>query len=67
MSDPDNVVVVSFDNDSKPYQALSALKSLSEQGRLAVNNAAVVQRDANAMHSADGSTPKPARPPQKAA
>jgi hypothetical protein len=31
MADPDNVVVVSFEDDSKPYQALSALKSLTDQ------------------------------------
>lgn len=55
MPELDNVVVVSFDDDSKPYQALSVLKSLSDQGRLAVKSAAVVQRDgAGAMHIADG-------------
>jgi uncharacterized membrane protein len=55
MPDLDNVVVVSFDDDSKPYQALSVLKSLSEQGRLEAQSAAVVQReDTGAMHIADG-------------
>ena len=55
MSEVDNVVVVSFDDDSKPYQALSVLKSLSDQGRLAVKSAAVVQRDSTgATHIADG-------------
>ena len=55
MSDLNNVVVVSFEDDSKPYQALSALKSLSDQGRLTVKSAAVVQRDdAGAVHIADG-------------
>lgn len=55
MSNLDNVVLVSFDDDSKPYQALSAVKSLSDQGRLDVKSAAVVERDgAGAMHIADG-------------
>jgi uncharacterized membrane protein len=55
MSDLDNVVVVSFEDDSKPYQALSALKSLTDQGRLTVNSAAVVQRDGTgSLHIGDG-------------
>jgi uncharacterized membrane protein len=55
MPELDNVVVVSFDDDSKPYQALSVLKYLSDQGRLAVKSAAVVQRDSTgATHIADG-------------
>jgi hypothetical protein len=62
MSDLDNVVVVSFEDDSKPYQALSALKSLTDQGRLTVNSAAVAP-----CTSATDSTPKPAKPPRRAA
>jgi len=55
MSDLDNVVVVSFDDDSKPYQALSALKSLSDQGRIVAKSAAVVQRqDTGGLHLSDG-------------
>jgi len=55
MTDLDNVVVVSFDEDSKSYQALSVIKSLSEQERLEAKSAAVVERDpSGALHIADG-------------
>jgi hypothetical protein len=33
VSDLDKIVVVSFDDDSKPYRALRTLTSLSGQGR----------------------------------
>jgi uncharacterized membrane protein len=55
MSDQDNVIIISFDDDSKPYQALSVLKSLSDQDRLVAKSAAVVQRDnTGALHVDDG-------------
>jgi hypothetical protein len=34
VSDLDKIVVVSFDDDSKPYRALRTLTSLSDQGRV---------------------------------
>lgn len=55
MSNLDNVVVVSFDDNSKPYHALSVFKSMSQQGRLVTKSAAVVQRDdKGALHIRDG-------------
>lgn len=42
----ENVVVLSFAEDSKAYQALSELKQAAVQGRVQVRNAAVIARDA---------------------
>jgi uncharacterized membrane protein len=41
---PENVVVVSFSEDGKAYQALTTLKELDTQGQLKVAAAAVVTR-----------------------
>ncbi len=41
----DSVVVVGVTDNSKAYEALSALKSLSEQQQLTARSAAVVERD----------------------
>jgi uncharacterized membrane protein len=41
----DNVVVVGFDDNSKAYEALSALKTLTDQKQLTARSAAVVERD----------------------
>src|SRR5271157_2100790 len=45
MPNVDNVVVVAFKDDSKAYEGLSALKSLSDQQQLTARSAAVVERD----------------------
>ncbi|HUJ63924.1 MAG TPA: DUF1269 domain-containing protein [Acidimicrobiales bacterium] len=45
MSDTDNVVLVAFYENSKAYEGLSALKSLSDQGQLTARSAALVERD----------------------
>lgn len=42
-----NVIAVSFDPDNNAYAALTTLKELDEQGRLGVDAATVVVRDAN--------------------
>lgn len=41
-----NVVAVTFDEQSKAYQALSTLKGLDREGRIELESAAVVERDA---------------------
>jgi len=41
----DSVVVVAFEDDSKAYEALTTLKSLSDQQQLTARSAAVVERD----------------------
>ncbi len=41
-----NVIAVTFDEKSKAYQALSTLKGLDREGRLELESAAVVERDA---------------------
>jgi uncharacterized membrane protein len=41
----DNVVVVGFNENSKAYEGLSTLKSLSDQQKLSATSAAVVERD----------------------
>jgi uncharacterized membrane protein len=41
-----NVVAVTFDEQSKAYQALSTLKGLDREGRVELKSAAVVERDA---------------------
>jgi uncharacterized membrane protein len=43
----DSVVVVGFDENAKAYEALSKLKSLSDQQQLTARSAAVVERDDN--------------------
>jgi uncharacterized membrane protein len=43
----DNVICVSFDPDNNAYAALTALKELDSQGRLSLEAAAVVVRDAD--------------------
>lgn len=40
-----NVVAVTFDEQSKAYQALSTLKRIDGEGRVTVKSAAVVERD----------------------
>jgi uncharacterized membrane protein len=42
-----NVIAVSFDPDNNAYAALTTVKELDEQGRLGVDAATVVVRDAN--------------------
>ena len=41
-----NVIAVTFDEESKAYQALSTLKGLDREGRIELKSAAVVERDA---------------------
>lgn len=41
-----NVIAVTFDEQSKAYQALSTLKGLDREGRMELKSAAVVERDA---------------------
>jgi uncharacterized membrane protein len=41
----DSVVVVGFDDNSKAYEGLTVLKSLSDQQQLTTRSAAVVERD----------------------
>lgn len=41
-----NVIAVTFDEQSKAYQALSTLKGLDREGRIELKSAAVVERDA---------------------
>ena len=40
-----NVIAVTFDEQSKAYQALSTLKRIDGEGRVTVKSAAVVERD----------------------
>jgi uncharacterized membrane protein len=47
MSDGHNLIAVTFEQDSKAYEALSKLKQASMAGRVGVNSAAVVQRGAD--------------------
>src|SRR5262245_30764648 len=42
---PDNVVVVSFSDDDRAYEALTSLQELHSQGQVEVVAAAVVARD----------------------
>jgi uncharacterized membrane protein len=44
MANVDNVVVVTFTEQSKAYQALSVLKQCDAEGRIALASAAVVER-----------------------
>lgn len=44
MSGIDNVVVVRFDESSKAYQALSAIKGCAAEGRIGLEEAVVVER-----------------------
>ncbi len=46
---PENVVVVSFDDDSKAFDALTRLKELDAQKQIDLVAAAVVVRDQNGM------------------
>jgi uncharacterized membrane protein len=41
-----NIIAVTFDEQSKAYQALSTLKGLDREGRVELKSAAVVERDA---------------------
>ncbi len=41
----DNIILISFDESSKAYQALSELKQAAAQGKLKLKNAAVVVRN----------------------
>ena len=47
----DNVVVLTFAENSKAYQALSELKQAAAQGRVQVRNAVVITRDARGIFS----------------
>ena len=52
-----NVIVVSFSDDAKAYQALSEIKALAAKDKLQLLNAAVVHRDrAGLVHLKDGTT-----------
>lgn len=55
-----NVIAVTFDEQSKAYQALSTLKGLDREGRIELKSAAVVERDATGRlqvpEGADNST-----------
>ena len=52
-----NVVILSFAEESKTYQALSELKALAVEQRVQVINAAVVSRDATGqLHIKDGAS-----------
>jgi uncharacterized membrane protein len=42
---PDKVAVVAFGDDSRAYEALSALKQLDSDGKIEVVEAALVNRD----------------------
>ena len=44
MTEVENVVVVGFTEPSKAYQALSALKECSAEGRIGLESAAIVER-----------------------
>lgn len=51
----DNIVLLTFAESSKAYQALSEFKQAAGQGQLRLTTAAVVQRDANgALQLRDG-------------
>jgi uncharacterized membrane protein len=46
MNDGHNLIVVTFEDDSKAYEALSKLKQANLAGRVSVRSAAVLERDA---------------------
>lgn len=46
MNDGHNLITVTFEDDSKSYQALSKLKQADAAGRVSVRSAAVLERDA---------------------
>lgn len=46
MSDGHNLIVVTFEDNSKAYEALSKLKQADLAGRVSVRSAAVLERDA---------------------
>ena len=46
MSEMDNVIVVRFDESSKAYQALSIIKGCAAEGRIGLEEAVVVERNA---------------------
>jgi len=47
MNEGHNLIVVTFEDDSKAYEALSKLKQAGLAGRVGVRSAAVVERDAD--------------------
>jgi uncharacterized membrane protein len=47
MSEMNNVVVVTFDESSKAYQALSVIKGCAAEGRIGLDEAAVLERAAD--------------------
>jgi uncharacterized membrane protein len=47
MSEMDNVVVVTFDEPSKAYQALSVIKGCAAEGRIGLEEAVIVERTAD--------------------
>ena len=50
-----NVIAVTFDEQSKAYQALSTLKGLDREGRIELKSAAVVERNAaGQLHLPEG-------------
>lgn len=50
-----NVIAVTFDEQSKAYQALSTLKGLDREGRIELKSAAVIERNAaGQLHVPEG-------------
>lgn len=47
MNEGHNFIAVSFEEDSKAYEALAKLRQASRDGRVGVRSAAIVERDAN--------------------
>ena len=64
----ENIVVLTFAEDSKAYQALSELKQAAVQSRVQVRNAAVIARDAAGEQIAQFfGTRKPGQPENRLA
>ena len=51
MTEGHNLIVVTFAEDSKAYEALSKLKQASTAGRVGIRSAAVVERDFDGRYS----------------
>jgi uncharacterized membrane protein len=49
MSEQDNVIVVTFDESSKAYQALSVIKGCAAEGRIGLDEAVIVERTADGV------------------
>ena len=55
MSDGHNVIAVTFDEDSKAYEALSKLRQAGDEGRVDVRSAVVVERQSDGViHRQEG-------------